>query len=496
MAQLGRILGDYQLLNELGRGGMGAVYKANDYRRDRIVAMKILPGELAYTRTFMQRFEREIETLQRLRHPNIVQMYDVGEVEELRFYCMEYVDGGSVEKRLEVQGRFPLADAVDVTYQMAEALEYAHEQGVVHRDIKPANILLTRDGTAKLTDFGVAKVIEATQATVTSGIVGTIEYLAPEQATGGAITAATDVYSLGVTLYEMVTGQAPFRADTPTQTLHKQLHSLPEQPKYLRPELPDRLNDLILKMLEKQPERRISSARALKRELERIKVELALGARPLTIESHPWQRSWQGVVPLAMGVGLLLVVGLLLYHLVRPSTAEELFAQAQQAFATHKYNVTLDRIEELRTRFPGSPLLADLADVEEQAHERLPLVEVFKDRRRRVTRRELSAQGELRRARSNFGDGELDLALARCQLILQYYGDFPDYVAGARKLMQEIEREKSGSAPAPATPDASSQTSQVSPPPADVAPQTPDASPQPPDTARPGTSAEGATHDP
>jgi len=272
-----------------------------------------------------------------------------------------------------------------------------------------------------------------------------------------------------------VTGQAPFQAETPTQILHKQLHSLPEQPKYLRPEVPDRLNDLILKMLEKQPERRVSSARALKRELERIKVQLALGVRPLTIEPHPWQRRWQGVLPLGLGLGLLLVVGLLLYRSLRPRTAEELFAQAQQAFASHKYNVTLDRIEELRTRFPGNPLLADLADLEEQAHERLPIVEVFLDRRRGVTRRELSARGELRRARSNFGDGELDLALARCQLILQYYGDFPEYLDGARKLMQEIEHEKSGSPPAPATPDASSRTSHVSPPPAEVAPQTPDA---------------------
>ena len=166
MVQLGRILGDYQILNELGRGGMGAVYKANDYRRNRIVAMKVLPAELAYTRTFMQRFEQEIETLQRLNHPNIVQMYDVGEAEDIRFYCMEYIDGGSVEHRLETGDRLPLVEALDITYQVAEALEYAHSQGVIHRDIKPGNILITRDGTAKLTDFGVAKVIEATMVTV------------------------------------------------------------------------------------------------------------------------------------------------------------------------------------------------------------------------------------------------------------------------------------------------------------------------------------------
>jgi serine/threonine protein kinase len=489
MAQLGRILGCYQLLNELGRGGMGAVYKANDYSRDRIVAMKILPSELAYTRTFMQRFEREIETLQRLRHPNIVQMYDVGEVDELRFYCMEYVDGGSVERRLEVEGRFPLADAVDIAYQVTEALEYAHAQGVVHRDIKPANILLIREGTAKLTDFGVAKVVEATQVTVTSGIVGTIEYLAPEQATGGAITPATDIYSLGATLYEMVTGRSPFQADTPTQILHKQLHSLPEQPKYLRPEMPDRLNDAILKMLEKQPERRISSAQALKRELERIKVQLALHGRPLSAEVLRRQRSWQDWIPLGMGLGLLLLVGLFLYHSLRPRTAEELFADAQRAFATQEYDVTLARVEELQTRFPQSPLLGELDTLQEQAHERLAVVEGVRDLRRDVTRRELSARGELRRARSNFGDGDLDLALGRCGLILQYYGEFPEYVDGARKLMQEIEREKQGPAPARETPAVSSQASPAS-------SQTPNVSPQTPGASPPGTTAEGATHDP
>jgi predicted Ser/Thr protein kinase len=461
MAQLGRILGDYQLLNELGRGGMGAVYKANDYRRDRIVAMKILPGELAYTRTFMQRFEREIETLRRLRHPNIVQMYDVGEVEELRFYCMEYVDGGSVEKRLEVEGRLPLADAVDVAYQMAEALEYAHAQGIVHRDIKPANILLARDRTAKLTDFGVAKVMEATQATVTSGIVGTIEYLAPEQATGGAITPATDIYSLGVTLYEMVTGRPPFQAETPSQILNKQLHSLPEQPKYLRPEIPDRLNNLILKMLEKQPERRISSAQALKRELERVKVELALVARPLSVEALRRERGWEQWLPLGIGLALLVVVAVFLYRSLRPSTAEELFAEAQQASANHKYNVTLERIDELRTRFPNSPLLADLEPLEEQAHERLPVVEAYKEHGREVTIKELSARGELRRATSNFAAGELELALARCHLILQFYGDLPQYVAGAQKLMQEIERGRKGSAPPAKAPDASTPATSV-----------------------------------
>ena len=444
MARLGRIIGDYQLLNELGRGGMGAVYKANDYRRDRIVAMKVLPAELAYTRTFMQRFEREIQTLQRLLHPNIVQMYDVGEDQDVRFYCMEYVDGGSVDRRLEVEGRLSLAEAVDIAYQVTEALEYAHAQGIVHRDIKPANILLASDGTVKLTDFGVAKIIETTQATVTSGVVGTIEYLAPEQATGGAVTPATDIYSLGATLYEMVTGRAPFQGDTPSQILHRQLHSLPEQPRYLRPEIPPRLNDLIVKMLEKQPERRIPSALALKRELERIKVQLALAGRQLSTEPLRRERGWQDYLPLALGVGLLLVVGLFLYRSFRPSTARELLAQAQRFYQQQRYQASLEELEELRSRFPDSPLLEEARALEAGARGRLAVLGLFRGRRRDVARRERVAKGELRLAQTHYQEGDLELALERSRIIIKYYSDFPEYVEEARKLAQRIERELEG----------------------------------------------------
>lgn len=440
MVQLGRILGDYQILNELGRGGMGAVYKANDYRRNRIVAMKVLPAELAYTRTFMQRFEQEIETLQRLNHPNIVQMYDVGEAEDIRFYCMEYVDGGSVEHRLETGDRLPLVEALDITYQVAEALEYAHSQGVIHRDIKPGNILITRDGTAKLTDFGVAKVIEATMVTVTSGIVGTIEYLAPEQASGGAVTPATDIYSLGVTLYEMVTGRPPFEGETPSQILHKQLHSLPEQPRNLRPEVPQRLNDLIVKMLEKQPERRISSAQALKRELERIKVQLALAGRQISTEVLQRERGWRDYVPLAVGVALLGLVAMLFYHAFRPATAEELLAQAERAFAEQRCETCLDRLEELRDRFPLSPLLGEADALEGKAREELPAVLAS----RRQKRRERTARGELRLAQGSYENGDLELALQRCHIILKYYGEFQPYAQQARALAGKIEGELGG----------------------------------------------------
>jgi hypothetical protein len=160
-------------------------------------------------------------------------------------------------------------------------------------------------------------------------------------------------------------------------------------------------------------------------------------------------------------LALLVVVAVFLYRSLRPSTAEELFAEAQQASANHKYNVTLERIDELRTRFPNSPLLADLEPLEEQAHERLPVVEAYKEHGREVTIKELSARGELRRATSNFAAGELELALARCHLILQFYGDLPQYVAGAQKLMQEIERGRKGSAPPAKAPDASTPATSV-----------------------------------
>src|SRR5262245_34570162 len=218
---IGDRLGKWVIFQELGRGGMGRVFRAHEEIGGREAAIKILAGELAQDVGFLQRFQREIDTLSALEHPGIVRFYESGFENGMYFYAMEYVDGQSLEDLLQQRGRFSWEEVLDITAQVCSALKHVHDHGIIHRDIKPPNLLRTADGKIKVTDFGIAKIFAGGQLTATGGVVGTAEYLSPEQAAGKPVTKKSDLYSLGVVLYSLLTGRLPFEGATFVDLLHK-----------------------------------------------------------------------------------------------------------------------------------------------------------------------------------------------------------------------------------------------------------------------------------
>jgi len=264
--------GAFTIESEIGRGGMGVVYRAHDEKLKRTVAVKVLPPELAYRRDIRARFMREAETAARLSHPNIVPIHAVGEADDLVYFVMGYVDGESLAVRLKRRSRLSLEEARRIMRETSDALAAAHQQGVIHRDVKPDNILLegTR-GRVMVTDFGIAKALSAEGGTLTdTGIaIGTPAFMSPEQAAGErVIDGRSDLYSLGVVAYQMLTGELPFQAPTVPGLLMKQISTPATPVDRLRPEMPSELALTVMRCLEKDPEDRWPSADALRRALE------------------------------------------------------------------------------------------------------------------------------------------------------------------------------------------------------------------------------------
>jgi serine/threonine protein kinase len=259
---------NYELDRELGRGGMGVVYRARDRRLKRMVAIKLLPPELAFRGEIKSRFLREAETAAQLNHPNIVPIYSVDEREGLVFFVMACVDGVTVAARVHDEGALPIAHARRILREVADALAYAHGRGVIHRDIKPDNILLDREsGRAMVTDFGIARAMQEgadSRLTATGVAIGTPAYMSPEQAAGDrVIDGRSDLYSLGVVGYQMLTGELPFKASSTASMLMKHITEQPRPVSELRPEVPPDLAAAVMTLLEKEPERRFPSATAL-----------------------------------------------------------------------------------------------------------------------------------------------------------------------------------------------------------------------------------------
>jgi serine/threonine protein kinase len=272
-ARLAAALGDaYSIAGEIGRGGMGVVYRARDERLKRPVAIKVLPPDLAYRADIRTRFMREAETAARISHPNVVPIHSVGEADELVYFVMGYVDGESLAVRLKRRGRLSLDEARRICRETADALSAAHQHGVIHRDVKPDNILLegTR-GRVMVTDFGIAKALSAEGGTLTeAGIaIGTPAFMSPEQAAGEReVDGRSDIYSLGIVTYQMMTGELPFQAPTVPGLLMKQISEEPTPVDRKRPEIPRDLCLTVMRCLEKDPERRWPTADALRRALE------------------------------------------------------------------------------------------------------------------------------------------------------------------------------------------------------------------------------------
>ncbi|MDQ3866079.1 MAG: protein kinase, partial [Actinomycetota bacterium] len=242
----------YRILRRLGSGGMANVYLAEDEELGRRVAIKILNDRYATDELFNERFRREATSAAALSHPNIVSIYDRGEADGRPYIAMEVIEGRSLKELIVTSGALPIPKAIEYAKQILNALRFAHRNGIIHRDIKPHNILLGPEERLKVTDFGIAR-SGASQMTEAGSIMGTAQYLSPEQARGAPVTAASDLYSVGVVLYEMLTGKTPFNGESPIEIAMKHLNEAPRPPSELRPEIPPELDQIVLRALTKDP---------------------------------------------------------------------------------------------------------------------------------------------------------------------------------------------------------------------------------------------------
>ena len=270
----GIVLGNrYELLEKIGEGGMSEVFKARCNKLNRFVAVKILKKEFCNNIDIVEKFKGEATAIATLSDNNIVNILDVGTQDDINYIVMEYVKGKTLKDIIKQVGKMNYETAISVAIQIAKALDCAHRNNIIHRDVKPQNILVTEDGVMKVTDFGIAKSTTSQTITKTSTIMGSAHYLSPEQAKGSFIDCRTDLYSLGVVIYEMVTGSLPFQADTAVTIALKHLQEEVVPPKSLNSKVPDSLNQLILKSMEKEPIKRYQSAKEMIADLEKIKED-------------------------------------------------------------------------------------------------------------------------------------------------------------------------------------------------------------------------------
>lgn len=249
----------YELIERIGDGGMASVYRAHDQLLDRYVAVKILHPQFANDEEFITRFKKEAQAAAKLSHANIVNIYDVGEWQEKHFIVMEYVEGETLKSKIQRDGKLSIHDTLNISEQISEALEHAHTHNLIHCDIKPHNILLKANGQVKVADFGIARAATSSTMTYGGNVVGSVHYISPEQAQGNAITPKSDIYSLGVVIYEMLTGQVPFKGESAVSIALKHLQEKPIPIHDLRPDVPPVVEAIVLKAMDKDPQKRFTS---------------------------------------------------------------------------------------------------------------------------------------------------------------------------------------------------------------------------------------------
>jgi serine/threonine-protein kinase len=475
-------LGRWVVERELGRGGMGQVYLAHDADQpERRAAVKVLASELAAHTGSVTRFRREIDLLTKLDHPNIVHLYEAGAHDNSLYYAMEYVQGRDFAELLEQQGRLPWADVFNVAIQVCAALKHAHDRGIIHRDLKPSNLLRAdRDGLVKLTDFGVARAFADKHLTRTGAIIGTAEYLSPEQAEGKPATKRSDLYSLGCVLYTLLTGRNPFLGESILDLLHKHRYAQFDPPRQVVPDLPHELDEVICELLEKDPKDRPADAGILQRRLEKLRHKLEhrgdhtveavissptrLGETLPLMEDDPPKEHGEGPAtlmsrlmrkeieeqnrggpvrqflnrPAVLVILFVLCVGTLVWTFW-PENTERLYQEGRALLDSDEPDDWLagwEKLEKVRARQPDGPHAAEINRYQQK-------VEDYQEARRAALRGERLSEGQwfyeqgLRRRQQ----GDRDGARATWGLLVRSFRDVPAEQRWVRLAEKELARE-------------------------------------------------------
>lgn len=285
-------IGNYKIIGKLGKGGMGDIYKAVQEPLNRVVALKVLPPQLSRDEEFAKRFEIEAKAISLMEHQNIVSIYEYGEEDGYRFFAMQFVDGMDLGCYINENRVVAVPEIIDFSKQICRGLRYAHNRNIIHRDIKPQNILLDKNKVVHISDFGIAKMFSSIDITMTGSAVGTPEYMSPEQAQGKKLDAQTDIYSLGILMYEMLTRKPPFTANNSMAVAYKQVHEQPVPPSVKRKDTPKRLELIILKALKKEKHERYESVEELLEHLDSVDPN-ELADRP-TVRFNPVTRGGSG----------------------------------------------------------------------------------------------------------------------------------------------------------------------------------------------------------
>jgi serine/threonine-protein kinase len=279
-------IGHFKILQIIGMGGMGVVYKAMQEPLNRIVALKVLPPQMSLNDELAKRFDIEANAISRLQHQNIVSLYEAGEDKGYRYFAMQFVDGENLSARIQAKKPMTAADIIDISKQICRGLRYAHSQNVIHRDIKPQNVLIDKENMARLSDFGIAKIFASSGITMTGVTVGTPEYMSPEQAEGRDVDYKTDIYSLGVVIYEMLTKKPPFLANNPVATAYKHVHEIPIPPSVRRRDTPKRLELIVLRALKKDKCERYETVDEMLEHLDSVDINEKADRTTLSFESQ------------------------------------------------------------------------------------------------------------------------------------------------------------------------------------------------------------------
>ena len=336
------IAGRYEILKMLGEGGMGAVFRARDRELDRVVALKIIRPEYASNAQVLQRFKQELILARQITHRNVIRIFDLGSAGPTRFITMEYIEGEDVSTMLARRGKLPASEAVDIVRQVCRGLEAAHSEGVVHRDLKPQNIMIDKTGKVSVMDFGIARSMSASGMTRTGALMGTPTYMSPEQAQGQKVDARSDLYTLGVILYELLTGATPFQADNPMATLVKRIQEKPVPPIDLEPAVPPPLNRIVLKMLGTSPADRYQSAAEIIADLDAWQKPRT-GAGTLTVAPARGGRD----IPIRIAAAALLIMSAIVgwMYLHRPAAPPASgAAKAVRVLVADFHNATGDAV--------------------------------------------------------------------------------------------------------------------------------------------------------